>query len=722
MLTSCWPVALSVTLAEATPSSPYAPAPCRLMSGMAIQVTLTLTKINGIRSVCAMGVRLSCEVDSGGTDYPTWIAFLTVWGFEVRKLQAVVSAIADLSYSITSLDFTFAYRYSVIPNLGSALAYDHWGRKLNLVPFFMTDKEVNGLVDFPSMEIRKEVEQVVSTVFPFAVPRMNCSVATAGSAAQLNYLADTAPVRSGDPSLAVTCDLNLRSKWYSINSVNRQQANAIVQVNPTPNCCRVQVVEEEGRGVVEVKALSCAIAFAAWWSKVSKSLVRSRWKKGRVIFRWNLIMRGERMRIERRLKYALPHVAVCVEETSAEKGEHDLRRVLEVNPKLRARIARGSPGCISGQKVDPPIEPGTVEQTIAPNNINDTRRGRHGKESERETVYRWSSTLAYKDYLAHFLIKDAHRQAPESSSPRPKAPAEYEVATHKTAVKLLKERLGKDGLAALLQPDVNGSEPIWNAVFAANSTATPDAWLMTEGDAQAVAALPDLNGTAPAYDHETLKTAVALAKEHIGEEKLMSLLQPDILAADAIWHEVIANSTPGSWVPADGAPSASSPTSPPSASPSSNNAANAEHYVKRTVEIGVGKLMSEILEGWGGVTTLFAIPVYSTPPDRVAHPFLRALPEFPYQGAGDKVLRDGTGAVFGVLHIAIRDVDGAYYGETGSGIEIFASVWYGDGANDKFLEAERQHMVIEIIHLALQAQKDILSGAFDHPALHAPEA
>jgi hypothetical protein len=73
--------------------------------------------------------------------------------------------------------------------------------------------------------------------------------------------------------------------------------------------------------------------------------------------------------------------------------------------------------------------------------------------------------------------------------------AEYEVATHKTAVELLKERLGEDGLAALLQPDVNGSEPIWNAVFAANSTATPDGWLMTEGDVQAVAALPDLNGT-----------------------------------------------------------------------------------------------------------------------------------------------------------------------------------------------------------------------------------
>ncbi|KAJ7848072.1 hypothetical protein B0H13DRAFT_2285413 [Mycena leptocephala] len=220
--------------------------------------------------------------------------------------------------------------------------------------------------------------------------------------------------------------------------------------------------------------------------------------------------------------------------------------------------------------------------------------------------------------------------------------AEYEVATHKTAVELLKERLGEDGLAALLQPDVNGSEPIWNAVFAANSTATPDGWLMTEGDVQAVAALPDLNGTAPAYDHETLKTAVALAKEHIGEEKLMSLLQPDILAADAIWHEVIANSTPGSWVPADGCAVCLLPNVTAlgfalwSASPlcdAANNAANAEHYVKRTVEIGVGRLASEILEGWGGVTTLFAIPVYSTHPDRATHPFLHTLPEFPYQGA-----------------------------------------------------------------------------------------
>jgi hypothetical protein len=35
-------------------------------------------------------------------------------------------------------------------------------------------------------------------------------------------------------------------------------------------------------------------------------------------------MRGERMRIERRLKYALPHVAICIEETSAQKGEHHL--------------------------------------------------------------------------------------------------------------------------------------------------------------------------------------------------------------------------------------------------------------------------------------------------------------------------------------------------------------------------------------------------------------
>jgi hypothetical protein len=100
------------------------------------------------------------------------------------------------------------------------------------------------------------------------------------------------------------------------------------------------VVEEEGCGVVEgeveddvgdVDRVPLAQAGLELRHRFCRVVVEGvevadalAVEEGRVIFRWNLIMRGERMRIERRLKYALPHVAVCVEETRAQKGEHDL--------------------------------------------------------------------------------------------------------------------------------------------------------------------------------------------------------------------------------------------------------------------------------------------------------------------------------------------------------------------------------------------------------------
>jgi len=225
------------------------------------------------------------------------------------------------------------------------------------------------------------------------------------------------------------------------------------------------------------------------------------------------------------------------------------------------------------------------------------------------------------------------------------------------------------------------------------------------------------------YELETHKTAVKLLKDRLGEEGLLNILQPDIKAANAFWHDVISKSS-GSWVSADAQAVGFFPNltavrfalwSQSPLADASNNEANAEHYMKRTVEISPGILASEILEGWGGVTTLFGIPNYGTP-NRTTYPFLRPLPEYPYQAAGDKVLRDGTDAVFGVLHISIRDVDGAEFGEEGKkGVQVYSSVWYGDACTDDFLEAERRHMVIEIINLTIQAQKDLESGDFTPP-------
>ncbi|KAI2615674.1 hypothetical protein GGR54DRAFT_263837 [Hypoxylon sp. NC1633] len=210
--------------------------------------------------------------------------------------------------------------------------------------------------------------------------------------------------------------------------------------------------------------------------------------------------------------------------------------------------------------------------------------------------------------------------------------------------------------------------------------------------------------------------AVLQLKQSLGPEKLKDLLSPDEDAADAHWHEIIDASGDG-WVLAEARgviflPKVNFLTFAAwEASPNAdaaNLAANPEHYIKETETTATG-LASKILEGWGGVTTNFTIPNFSVP-DRLKDPFLKLLPEFPIQQAGDKVLRDGTR--FGVLHIALRPVSGADYGQSQDGFEIYSAVWYQDGAKDEYLEQERRHMVIEIVNLSLQAEKDVESGAF----------
>lgn len=223
-------------------------------------------------------------------------------------------------------------------------------------------------------------------------------------------------------------------------------------------------------------------------------------------------------------------------------------------------------------------------------------------------------------------------------------------------------------------------------------------------------------------DLTELRTENRRLKAEFDADGLLGLLAPDIPAADAFWRGVIRNSTAGSWIPADARGSAFLPNltalafaawSQSPLADKANSDVNGEHYFKRTVATGPDSLASEILEGWGGVTTLFTIPDYDTPPNRTQFPFLRLLPEFPSQAAGSKVLEDKTeDPLFGVLHISVRDI----IGEAGEhGIEIYSTVWYGDAAEDSFLEAERQHMVTEIIKLSLQAQRDVESGRFTVP-------
>ncbi|ROT37848.1 hypothetical protein SODALDRAFT_333596 [Sodiomyces alkalinus F11] len=262
------------------------------------------------------------------------------------------------------------------------------------------------------------------------------------------------------------------------------------------------------------------------------------------------------------------------------------------------------------------------------------------------------------------------------SGPKNPAPkAEYEMAAAQTAITLLTERLGANALLDLVQPEF-------------------------------------------ADPHDDLLKALPLIKERIGADGLIDLLQPAIAEADAYWHDVLDKSGSG-WVDASGRGVLFLPNMTAqlfagwSQSPladEANNAGNPEHYLKRTREIAPGVLRSEILEGWGGVTTHFTVEDYGMPPNRQKWPFLNTLPDFPIQAAGGKTLLDGT--LFGVLHISVRDVPGEEFGEEQDGIEIYASVWYGDGVDDDHLEDERTHIITEIVNLSLQAQRDVESGRF----------
>ncbi|KAI1408881.1 hypothetical protein F5Y13DRAFT_99167 [Hypoxylon sp. FL1857] len=238
----------------------------------------------------------------------------------------------------------------------------------------------------------------------------------------------------------------------------------------------------------------------------------------------------------------------------------------------------------------------------------------------------------------------------------------------------------------------------------------------------ALGLLKETLGSEPLPDLPTDNVAAVLKlKQDLGTEKLKQLLEPDTEDADKFWHDVINKATNKSnpW------------DSPVSAeahgviflphlnltqfaawyvskyADEANLAANPEHYVKETTQIASG-LTSKILEGWGGVTTNFTFPSFGAP-DRGKDPFLPELEDYPIQQAGDKVLRDGTR--FGVLHLALRNIPGERYGQPNDGFEVFSTVWYPNGADDDHLDHERRHMIIEIVNLTLQAQKDVENGA-----------
>lgn len=219
-------------------------------------------------------------------------------------------------------------------------------------------------------------------------------------------------------------------------------------------------------------------------------------------------------------------------------------------------------------------------------------------------------------------------------------------------------------------------------------------------------------GAPPADDASCLTTLRALKATYTPEE-FLSLFDTLIREADTTWHAVVANSTGTSHISANADVVISIPgiNSVSFAAyylseyaQKSYQKINAEHYINRDD----GQLKQEILEGWGGVTTHFTLATT----DRSQFTYLPALPDFPIKVASDKILRDGTSAVFGVVDIALKDVVGPDEGlpEGEKGVKVLSSVWYGNGAPASFVEVESEHVVVEIVNHALNAKAGYDSG------------
>ncbi|KAK8041489.1 hypothetical protein PG994_014496 [Apiospora phragmitis] len=215
-------------------------------------------------------------------------------------------------------------------------------------------------------------------------------------------------------------------------------------------------------------------------------------------------------------------------------------------------------------------------------------------------------------------------------------------------------------------------------------------------------------------DLPATESALHTTKANLGPDGLLKLLQPDIADGNKYWHDVIAKSDGVNWKPSNSQtvcfiPSLSAVTfglwATSAAVDSVNDDVNPEHYIKQTSTGSNGLPQSTVLEGWGGVVTYFDIQNF-TAPDHKKYPFLRQLPDYPVQAAGPKVLKDGTDTAFGVLHIAVKDVQDAEYGE---GFEAHSTIWYPSGATADHLEAESEHMVNEVINLAIDASKTLKS-------------
>lgn len=248
---------------------------------------------------------------------------------------------------------------------------------------------------------------------------------------------------------------------------------------------------------------------------------------------------------------------------------------------------------------------------------------------------------------------------------------------------------------------------------------------------------------------DDIGTLYALKDCIAGEDPnaFFDLLGPDVSEANTFWDTVVeqSNTDRTTWKAAkayvkcyfDGKLNAAQFAiwTQSEAADAANLHANPEHYFKKTTVTGLSSQRSDIFEGWGGVMsklgtkrTNFTVPEYTTPKFGTdEYPEAWAIDDkftLLLQRIGPKVLEGGNGNTFGVLHIAVRDfLDEG--GPANAGIEIYSAVWYPswDGASEedhtefteRYLSDEAHHMVVEVINLTQQAQKDCATGLCVEP-------
>ncbi|KAK0715180.1 hypothetical protein B0H67DRAFT_236050 [Lasiosphaeris hirsuta] len=248
---------------------------------------------------------------------------------------------------------------------------------------------------------------------------------------------------------------------------------------------------------------------------------------------------------------------------------------------------------------------------------------------------------------------------------------------------------------------------------------------------------PDAPGTPPDLELIAARRALKKLKTLLGEEAMRRLLADDIDAGNAAWHTILAASSPDSPDPAahvvaeihlTAIPDDCTQRNPVNFTASNflawfaddafNRAAeklwagHPEHFGLQTMANNDSTMRAQLLEPWGPVLTATVVPRLApvVPGGGVKKPYMKALPDYPFQSVGEETLLDGTNAVVGNIHYSWKDLP-TKEGKT-CGVEGLLNMWMSSATPDDVKEGITEHITVEYYNWVKWAYDDIKTGAF----------